>query len=890
MTSPIAHQSLPKVAEVYRDFPLRIIAPLRNIVESPSAKEAFGNYCALFDVLVAYLDDLANSVYVAQPPEAVDERLEDSLRKLPPVLSLGHKVSGLRAFGTSRVDFSQTLPELREILNEKRIPHACIRLTRACEMIRKACEEFGIPPTRLQRYLDEHVPTDNLGKCSLDNFLTAIVPLRNKGHAHLDEDSWFPNDPHMFAVVCGYLAPAVDELLTWAPFQALLIDYEVVRVEAPPLGAARTCPIARTDVADGLVPLGGSTLRLDGKLKPDKGALIIARRTEIASELQALVRHVRFPRTLQSSELLARRYAEVYLNAYLERGLVTPTQRQTKLRPAIEKLALPEPECKRIEGEIQKAINVYSNDEPAAREDSLRQLAGLLGEHWNGHRERVETLLEALPGRRKDYVFEQIYNNAIMSFAQLGIETELNELDLDSVLVELEQEDRVRLINANGQSGRQHSYYKAQDPKNAARLLGLLAELRGYNRRSRGGFPAPLWKVVRLCADLLADDGIGIEEPDLHAYADLFDQGGTSVEPEPGDDDGAMVLRVGDDELRPDSVRELFERVMALLEARGIDPSPAVPMLIGRSRYLVAREPVHGNGTPFKVPMQIGGFVFEGNFRRVRALYEVIRFLEQLGLDASSPDFDQPSQDDGSRALPGLGPDSSDEPNDEAGGERLAIDIFPPNQLASDPVHVEGPTVRRFFAALLDVLLRHEAPLADVVPVATGRVRYLLAEEPYHRNDRPFDSMVEREGYFMNTAYSYEQALSAAEQLCAKLGWPTQVQGRPDDAASDDAAPLRITIGDQVIEADGVPTFFRRAFVSLFEQGILHADDVPHKVGRVRYLISKTPTHDHGREFIRPVEVEVDGVTYYIESNVSRRGAIDLLERLLASKRGTSDT
>lgn len=570
------------------------------------------------------------------------------------------------------------------------------------------------------------------------------------------------------------------------------------------------------------------------------------------------------------------------------------TQRETKLRPATAKLALSKAECEGVEGEIQKAINVYSSDDPVAREDSLRQLAALLGERWIGDRERVETLLAALPDRRKEYVFEQIYNNAIMSFAQLGVEAELNELDLDSVLVELEQDDRVRLINANGQSGRQHSYYKAQDPKNTARLLGLLAELRGPGRRSRGRFPAPLWRVVRLCADLLADDGIGIDEAELEAYADLFDHGAAPSDSEAGDDDGAMLLRVGKDELRPTSVRELFERVMQWLDAHGIDPSPAVPMLIGRTRHLVDREGVHGNGTPFKVPMQIGGLVFEGNFRRVRALAEIIRFLGQLGQDASSPELEQPSQADAdielSRALTELGPDSSEAPDEEVGsGEGLAIDIYPPGQQPGTdaPVTVHGATVRRFFAALLDVLLRHQAPLADIVPVATGRVRYLLAEEPYHRNDRPFDSMIEHEGYFMNTAYTYEQAISAAEQLCAKLRWPTRVQGRPEDAPSEDAARLRINIGDQIIEADGVPTFFLRAFLSLFEQGILQAEDVPHKAGRVRYLISDTPTHDHGREFIRPVEIEVDGVTYYIESNVSRRGAIDLLERLLASKRGT---
>jgi hypothetical protein len=76
----------------------------------------------------------------------------------------------------------------------------------------------------------------------------------------------------------------------------------------------------------------------------------------------------------------------------------------------------------------------------------------------------------------------------------------------------------------------------------------------------------------------------------------------------------------------------------------------------------------------------------------------------------------------------------------------------------------------------------------------------------------------------------------------------------------------------------------RQVILTLFEAGILQAQDVPYKSGRVRYLISEIPTHDHGRDFIRPVEIEVDGRRYFIETNVSRRGAVDLAVRLLASR------
>src|SRR5690606_363057 len=407
-------------------------------------------------------------------------------------------------------------------------------------------------------------------------------------------------DPRMFALVCEYLAPAVDELLTWTPMQSLLTNYEIVEVQAPASGSPRTSPIARIDLADGRTPLGTSLLRLEPQSRPDKGVPFIARRTANPRELDGLVRYAKFPKTLHSSELLARRYADVYLHAYLEHGLIPRSQRETVLIGKTRELSLPEVEAKRMERELQDAINMDSSDDPSARAACLARLAELLGERWTEHRERVESLLPELPERRKEYVFEQIYNNVIMSFTQLELETELNELDREPVLQELADEGRVSLFATNGQTGRQHSYYKAQDPKHRARLLALLAELSPPGRRQRP-YPAALWQVVQLCAELLAEDAIPVEPATLASFAELFEQHGAA--PISDTDDRAMKLRVGDQELRPSSVRELFEHAMALLAERGIDPRPALPWLMGRTRYMVAKEPVHANGTPFALPM-----------------------------------------------------------------------------------------------------------------------------------------------------------------------------------------------------------------------------------------------------------------------------------------------
>lgn len=888
MTSLNAFQSLPKTAKVYHDFPRRLIAPLRNIVDASSPKEALGEYCSLFDVLLGYLANLGNSVYLAQPPEAANSKIEMRLRAITPPLAMGHKVAGVRIFVSAKLDFEQTLPELGEVLKAKHLPDPCKRMARAFAAVRKGCEEFGIPPTHLRHFIDQQLAASNSPKCSFVALCEELLPIRNKGVAHLDEDSWFPNDPKMFALVCSYLAPAVDELLTWAPMQALLTNYELVELQALPAGTPRRSPVARVDLADGRAPLGTSSLRLEPTHRAEKGARFVARRSDRARELDAVVRYVRFPKTLQSSELLAQRYAQVYLDAYLERGLITPTQRQTKLSSTLKQIALAERDWRQVEVEIQAALNLDSGDDPEQRRQVLSRLGAALGPGWSERAAEVESLLDELPVRREDYVYELIENNTIMSFVELRAETELPEPELDSVLGELEQDDRIRQINTGVGGERLGGYFKTQDPGRPTQLRAILDELRDQRGR-RKGYPAALRQLVDLCAKLLTDDGLPLPRGMLDAYADLYaDEAGAVAASE--DEGSDMVLRVGDDELRGRSVRDLLTQAWELTVVRDCDTDKVVPMLMGKSRYLVARTPEHSNGTPFKIPIHVDDVVFEGNLKRSQALAEAIRLLRHLGLNASSPEIQPPREDevDEDEAEPASPPtalasgeDDDQHEDDEEGSSGLVLELTVPG--ADESTRIEGPTVRRFFAALMDFLIRHEAPLDDLAPVATGRVRYLLAEEPYHANARPFDSMIEKGGYFINTAYSYAQALNAAKILVDKLGWSAKTHGASND--DGDATPLKVEIGEETIEAGSVPPFLAAVIEKMFELGLLDESDVPYKSGRVRYLIAETPTHDHGREFLRPVELEVEGRTYFIETNVSRQGALDLVGRLLASKR-----
>ncbi|MBL9099433.1 MAG: hypothetical protein JNL82_00665 [Myxococcales bacterium] len=861
----------PKTSEIFTKFPVTLIGHLRQIMRAPSAFEAFRCYCNLLEWHTTYLANLANSVYKDRPGDHVDERLEAHLRAASLPLSFGTVVGGLRALAQSSVDFSTKLPELAMIVSE-RLPVEPTRMVKAFQTIRKGRETYQIPPSHLSLYLKDNIPGESsLGKCTLDAFLSEIVIYRNKGLAHQSEESWFPNDPQMYTLLVGYLGPALDELLSWAPMAALLSNYEVVEggPELPSHAGVRMCDVTRSSVTEGFAPLGSSTLALGAGQQPDRR--YIARRTPSPTELQAVVCHVHFPQTLQTSDLLFCRYARHYLLAYLERGLITKTQRQSDLEPLLRKLAIPDAGRQKIESEIQQVIFKYRPDELANRESLQQQLAVILGNEWAQVQTQVLQFLERLPQRRTDHIFEQIYNNAIMSFEQLRAESELSEPDLDSVLENLEQDGRVRRMG--GSLDRAHAHFKTQDPNKPASFREILEEFRSRASRTKK-YPGFIWKLIVLCESLLADDGIALSEGEVLGYLGLFEGFAPSgASPDPEESEGAMLLRVGEEDIRANSVRDLFAALAELLRRRGISPSAAVPHLVGRTRYLVNFKPEHANGTPFAVPVHIGELVFEASRKREQALSEAIDFLGRLGLSASSPDIEDRRE---------AQEDSIDSNEEETSSSLLGLEIR--TESADSPKLIDGPTVPRFFTNLLEYLLGLGISLDEKLPVRAGRVRYLLAEEPYHANNRRFDTFIERGGYFMNTNFSYEQAMLHARMLCEELGLQaTPVDGAVDDP-QDTSVTLQLDFDGQKIFATEVPEFFSQALTVLYEKGVLSDADIPYKSGRVRYLIAESPIHDHGRAFIRPVEVYLGGHRYFIEANISRQGALELVQRLVAKK------
>ena len=141
----------------------------------------------------------------------------------------------------------------------------------------------------------------------------------------------------------------------------------------------------------------------------------------------------------------------------------------------------------------------------------------------------------------------------------------------------------------------------------------------------------------------------------------------------------------------------------------------------------------------------------------------------------------------------------------------------------------------------------------------------------------------------MDAALTHEKALDNALELCQKLGIRAQRKETRGTDREEEIVLLEMQIGERTIAGSDVPEFLARSLTALYEQELLTDDDIPYKSGRVRYLISETPRHDHGRDFIRPVPIELGGNPYFFGANISRNGAMELMQRLLGS-RATSAT
>ncbi|ACY18239.1 hypothetical protein [Haliangium ochraceum] len=905
MQETMATQAFPQTAAFHASLPKKIYNSLRHVLEATAPPDTFSCLCSLLETVAKYIDNLCNSLYAAGGVE--QEALEQYLRPLRPnVLSFGQLIGGIREFARYASDFEALAPDIAEVLSTKDLPSSCVRVVKTFKIIKTARDRYEIPVHRLEDFLESQLAQQNLSKVKLYDYLLQVVEFRNPGVGHRSDDSWFPQDPRFYALLNHYLSESIDDLLSWGPLQQVLTTYEVVEAqgEVRSNDPAVTHTVTRPQILEGRAPLGLSYLRFGGKRQVHKR--ILARRTEHPAVLEQVVPYTPFPTTLQSPEVLHQRYRHHYLMTYIDRGVITPSQRQDDLLIYSSKLGIPEKEVSKSETKICSLVDRCSGEENDAGvfvPDDLDAFAELLQftgiERKPEIENRIVSLIEQLPRRRKDYIYQVIENNFVTSFAQLQLESELSETDLTDVLNELEGEDgRIRRVDASGSDSKPgQSYFKVQDSQKLHTFQAILSKLASSPPPSQR-YPAAWWELLDLSKKLLSDDGFEISKISnelLDSLRGHFTEAGMSPDASTAtsDDDAPMEIVLAQNPIRAHSVRSLLTRVWDELARTHIDTSPVIPFSIGRTRYLLNSRPYHANDTPFATPIEHKDVYFEANLTRSQTLNEIMRMLATLGVEASSPNVEVEHPPTTSE-VDGLdeehGNDAPVAPIDAATdsdiGQTNTLELVIEDPSGENEETVTGTTVRTFFINLMTYLLERGIDLSTVTPFAAGRVRYLLAEEPYHANGRRFQAVAKKDGYFMEAAFPHTQAITHARRLCETLALKTAPLSADE---YDDGDQLVVVIGGEEVRGTNVPEFFEAAVKSLFRSGILTDADIPYKSGRIRNFIAHTPDHGEDNPFIRAVQVDIDGVSYFIEAHLSRQGALERIRKLLEAKAGPEE-
>lgn len=94
---------------------------------------------------------------------------------------------------------------------------------------------------------------------------------------------------------------------------------------------------------------------------------------------------------------------------------------------------------------------------------------------------------------------------------------------------------------------------------------------------------------------------------------------------------GAKV-RLGSETFSVDSVRDLFETVLRFVGKNGKREAvkSLLPFKTSAQRFLISETPIHPNGNPFFVQVQVGGLYMEAHKSYKTAIADLDDFLGQL--------------------------------------------------------------------------------------------------------------------------------------------------------------------------------------------------------------------------------------------------------------------
>lgn len=100
-----------------------------------------------------------------------------------------------------------------------------------------------------------------------------------------------------------------------------------------------------------------------------------------------------------------------------------------------------------------------------------------------------------------------------------------------------------------------------------------------------------------------------------------------------GDSDSILMITISGDKISGGTVKKFYKKVMEYLKRNNIKFDSLVPYPTGPSRYLINFKNAHIKGEEFTAPLEFDNFFIETHKSKIGAKKDMIKFLNNLGLD-----------------------------------------------------------------------------------------------------------------------------------------------------------------------------------------------------------------------------------------------------------------
>ena len=831
------------------ELPHHLGALLRRSFSGLPPQAQFRTLSELLAGVQNRLADLLNSVYSSSdaPPQ---KGLE-----VPLLSAMAGNISHGKTMTLVKELFTKQRSELPDgwwKCWNKKLPEPCRQFIKAARLIKEARTKYEIPTHRLKGYV-QHQLNNIAGRGGLNDLFLAWIQFRN-ADAHNDDPkhSWWEGTPEWFSLMNHYFQPAVHALLCFEPLRRLLTTLEVVELSGTPMpvDGGWKVRINRSERPLPLLPLQGSVLLL---AEPPKATSYVARR-EAFGVLHACFPFSSFPTARVSKAERKRKYRLLFLRSYLEHGLISDDLLES-LEEERQNLGLNLETAEQLREELQSSIQRVRKKLRDGHEDALSVLhEWLIPTDWPDLRAQ----LLALDSVQERYVREAIADNVVASRSKLLHETGLAPEMLDAILERLEKDGQIREIPGAGTERN----FKHRDRKLIERFEGILSELNSAPTR----VDRPVRELLSIIGKLLIDEGEDFQER-------LTKLIGESV----GEDQKSAVepfipwgpLQVRNKTISLVSAEEMAKNVLNIVRKK-----LTIPLEIEPGRYLLAHQPVHKDGTPFKRSMSVDGGYVELGWPATRLVFILIGLLAQAGerVKLGKVEFIQASSIEAVSE------------NDTDSDELIKIWIT----IGGTESLICGKTVPQFYAALIRCLVDGANLPPDKLPIRSGWIRTLLSRTPVHQDQQLFRRPMLYKGYYIECAQGRTTSVMLALHLCKILEIPARsVEGGPRLLRSPSGIDLSIEVLGEKVTGQSVPDFLSELVKLLWKKQKLQAKHLPWSLGPTRYLLNheprhpitdKHPDHPQGRPFKSKRQVS-EGL--WLESNMSRGSAMGVARALI---------